>query len=55
MPYVLLRKNGKPCGLHNILMLEDDLSNLRYNSSKKTTYTLINTTTRRIVKIKGIK
>jgi hypothetical protein len=55
MPYVMLRKNGKPAGLKEIVFTEKDIENLENNSSRKESYVFVNTTTRRTRKVKGIK
>ena len=57
MPYVMLKHNGKPVSraLQNTLFLEDEIENLRINSSSKDTYVFVNTTTHRQRKIRGTR
>ena len=55
MPYVMLRKNGKPTGLKGVVFLEHELENLRRNSPRSDTFTFVNIITRRTVKVRGVK
>ncbi len=55
MPYVLLRKNGKPTDLKDVVFLEHELENLKRNSPKSDIFIFVNIITRRTRKVRGLQ